>query len=229
MNPSNLAATPVLDHEAPGVRTLAARFRVAGASARGFVQAAHGYLGATLDAVYSIDEYQSASETLAINRGSCSQRMGCLEAIARAGGVATRVRALWLAREFWYSRLPLLRFVLPRRSLMPWPQFSLEGRWIDFNELFGSIAELAKGAAHPFTNRGESLFDAVRHVPVDFFGASRACGYPAFDLTRFVVGDDGVFDTRDMLLERVYDRPGWLGKLFFHLTYEGRPIRREPE
>jgi hypothetical protein len=229
VNTPTLMATPILDYEVAAVRTLGTRLRGAGVSPRSFVQTAHGYLGSTLHAVYSIDEYQSASRTLATNRGSCSQRMACLEAIARAGGVATRVRAVWLAREFWFSRLPLLRLFLPRRILMPWPQFNLDDGWVDFSEIYGSTAELARAAPHPFTNRGESMFDAVAHVPVDYFGTATACGYPAFDLTRYVVGEDGIFDTRDLLLKEVYDKPTWGAKLLFHLTYEGRPIRRQPE
>ena len=63
------------------------------------------------------------------------------------------VRALWLDRSFWFYRLPLLQKVLPQRTLMPWPQFHLEGQWVDFDELYGPIAGMAGHSvtSHPFT------------------------------------------------------------------------------
>ena len=43
---------------------------------------------------------------LARGFGSCSQRLAILESVARAIGVATRVRALLIDRSFWYPRFP---------------------------------------------------------------------------------------------------------------------------
>jgi len=63
----------------------------------------------------------------------------------------------------------------------------------------------------------------VRDQPVDLLGKSDSCS-----LSRFVVGDDGMFDTRDELLGRLDDRT-WIGTLIFNLTYGGKPVRRLPE
>ena len=184
-----------------------------------------------MNAVYSIDEDRPVSETLRLNEGSCGQRMAAVEALARSYGVATRVRALWLDRRFWNSRLPLLRFFLPRQTLMPWSQFYLEGKWVDLDELFGPIAELAVNSPvpHPFTNRGESLFDAVRHMPVDFLGKLKGTPYASYDISNVVVGTGGIFDTRDEALARLEKKPGWFGRLLFNTLYGGRRIRRIKE
>lgn len=65
------------------------------------MQAAHRYLAAAIRLVYTLDEFQPASETLKERRGSCSQRLACLGALARARGTGTRVRARWVAGRFW--------------------------------------------------------------------------------------------------------------------------------
>ena len=227
---ANLAATNILNHKHPAVKLVIAQLSSPLPTPRAFVQAAHRYLGEKMKAVYSIDEDRPVSETLRLNTGSCGQRMAAVEALARGYGVPTRVRAVWLDRNFWNSRLPLLRFFLPKRTLMPWPQFFVEGSWIDFDELFGPIAELAANSPvkHPFTNRGESLFDAVRHVPVDFFGKLKGTPYASYDISKVVVEDGGIFQTRDELLARE-KKPGWLGRLLFNTLYGGRNIRRLPE
>ena len=183
-----------------------------------------------MKAVYSIDEDRAVSETLRLNTGSCGQRMAAVEALARGYGVPTRVRAVWLDRRFWNSRLPLLRFFLPRRTLMPWSQFYLEGSWVDLDELFGPITELAAKTRvkHAFTNRGVSLFDAVREMPVDLFGKLKGTPYATYDISNMVVGDGGVFQTRDELLAQE-EKPGWLGRFLFNTLYGGRSIRRIQE
>jgi transglutaminase-like putative cysteine protease len=220
---ATLKATAILDYGHPRVQEVLLRLRVSQPAPREFLRMAHGHLSDVMRPIYSVAETQAASETLRLNGGSCSQRMACLEALARAYGVATRVRALWLDKTFWAARLPLLRPIMPKRTLMPWPQFYVDGVWIDFDEIYDSMADLAVRAKHPFTNAGESLFDAVRDQPVDLLGKSDSCS-----LTRFVVGDDGMFDTRDELLGRLDDRT-WIGKLIFNLTYGGKPVRRLPE
>lgn len=225
------AATRILDHRHPAVQALADKVLRPEATPRANVQAAHRWLMTGMRAVYSIDDSRPVSETVRRNGGSCAQRMACVEALARVGGVATRVRALWLDRSFWFYRLPLLKRVLPERTLMPWPQFHLEGSWVDFDELYGSIEEMARGSAadHAFTNHGQSLYDAVSNTAVDFFGKLRGTDYAVFDLSRFVVGDGGVFDTRDELMERLEPKRSFAGRLIFQLLYGGRPIRRERE
>ena len=221
-------ATAILDHTHPRVREVIGRLQEQVREPRAFLQAAHRHLTDVMRAVYSIDERLPASELLRINGGSCSQRMACLEALARGGGIPTRVRALWLERRFWFDRLPLLRRVLPRRTLMPWPQFRLDGAWVDFDEIYGSTAALVARARHPFTNRGESLFDAISHVPVDFLGKAVACGRPEYSLSGLVAEDAGFFDTRDELVDRL-ERTTWMGRLLFRVTYGGRPVRRLPD
>jgi hypothetical protein len=231
VNPANLAATPILDYESPEVQSLIGQLKTSASSPRAFVQAAHRHISESMHAVYSIDEDRAASETLRLNEGSCGQRMAAVEALARGYGVATRDRALWLDRKFWFSRLPLLRFFLPERTLMPWPQFYLDDKWTDFDELFGSITELAVNTPikHAFTNRGESLYDAVHHMPVDFFGKLKGTQYAGYDISQVLVADGGTFDTRDEALAKLEKKPGWFGRFLFNTLYGGRPIRRIKE
>ena len=169
--------------------------------------------------IYSVTDKQPVSETVRLNGGSCAQRMACLEALSRGYGIRTRVRGLWLAKQFWKERLPLLRPIMPK-TLMPWPQFWLEDGWVDFDEIFGTIAELGSHVTHSFTNAGASLFDAVRNQPVDLLGKS-----PQFSLQKFVVSDAGFFDTRDELMAKLDDRT-WVGTLIFNTLYGGKPVRR---
>lgn len=227
---ANLSSTNILNHAHPMVKSVVVQLSSSQPTPRVFVQTAHRYLGEKMKAVYSIDEERPVSETLRLNTGSCGQRMAAVEALARGYGVPTRVRAVWLDRRFWNSRLPLLKFFLPKRTLMPWSQFYLEGSWVDLDELFGPITELAANTPvkHPFTNRGESLFDAVRRMPVDFFGKLKGTAYASYDISKVVVEDGGVFETRDELLAKE-KKPGWLGKLLFNTLYGGRPIRRLKE
>ena len=58
---------------------------------------------------------------------------------------------------------------------------------------------------------------------VDLLGKSST-----YSLAGFVVGDDGIFDTRDELITKLDDRT-WIGKFIFNLTYGGKPVRRLPE
>jgi hypothetical protein len=220
---ATLRATPIMNYGDARVQGVLARISEGRPAPREFVRIAHKHLSDVMRPIYSVAETQSASETLRINGGSCSQRMACLEALARAYGIPTRVRALWLDKKFWAERLPLLRPIMPRKTLMPWPQFRLDSVWVDFDEIFDSMADLAANAKHKFTNAGESLFDAVHDQPVDLLGKSSSCS-----LAVFVVGDDGFFDTRDELLEKLDDRT-WIGRIIFNLTYNGKPVRRLPE
>jgi hypothetical protein len=225
---ANLAATPILDHEHPAVRRLAGQARSAAGSHAAFVRAAHAALMRAVRPVYTLDDQLPASAVLARGAGSCSQRMACLEAVARAGGVPTRVRGLWVDGRFWYPRFRLSRPFIPARILLAWPQFLLDGAWKDFDELYASAAELAgRDPAAGFRNDGETLFEAVSHVSVDFLGKTRDCGpfcatSPAADLSRFVLADAGLFDTRDELFARF---PAlirtWRGRAF-EMVFGGR-------
>ena len=230
-NPANLSATPILDYQQRAVTALIARLGQSEPAHVEYLKAAHRTLGDTMRAVYSIDDTRPVSRTIELNEGSCAQRMACLETLARGYGIATRVRALWLDRSFWFSRLPLLKSMLPARTLMPWPQFHLDGRWVDFDEIYGPIIEIAEHAAyrHPFTNAGESLFDAVSHTPVDFFGKLKGTPYDRYDLSKFVAVDGGFLDTRDQLMAQPGAQTSMIGKLIFDVLYGGRPIRRQPD
>src|SRR5579864_7546134 len=96
--PANLRPTAILDSDHPEVHGLTRRLSKRDVSNRIWLQVVHTHLVKTLCPVYSLNEMQPASTTLLKGRGSCSQRMACLEAVARAGGVATRVQALQVKR-----------------------------------------------------------------------------------------------------------------------------------
>jgi hypothetical protein len=232
MTDANLASTAILDHASPEVQQTAAGLGASRPSPREFLRAAHRHLTSVMRPVYSLEERYPVSRILREARGSCSQRMACLEGLSRAYGIPTRVRALFLKGVFWAPRLPLLSRFLPERSLMPWPQFFVDGEWVGFEETFAPLAQLAAGAPHRFTNRGVSMFDAVESTPVDFFGGLRRSGNARatdFDLTEFVAEDAGAFDSRDQLFERFDPDRSRLGRALFDLLYGGRPIRREPD
>jgi hypothetical protein len=222
MQDGTLRPTAILDYGSRVVQQVVSVLSESHPAPREFVQKAHLHLSDVMRPIYSIAERQPASVTMTLNTGSCSQRMACLEALARGFGIPTRVRGLWLRKQFWKERLPLLQPIMPK-TLMPWPQFWLEEKWVDFDEIFDSIACLCKAVSHPFTNAGMSLFDAVRSQPVDLLGKSSQ-----FSLKSFVVSETGFFDTRDELLDKFDDR-SWVGTLIFNTVYGGKPVRRVNE
>jgi len=219
MADATLMATPIMDYQHPTLQQIVQRLSEGAPIPRQFVQKAHLHLSDVMRPIYSVAEKQPVSETVRLNGGSCSQRMAVLEALARAYGVPTRVRAIWLNKAFWKERLPLLQPIMPK-TLMPWPQFWLEDRWVDFDEIYDSIADLGMHVTHPFTNAGMSLFDAVKSQPVDMLGKSET-----YSLKKFVVSEAGVFDTRDECLDKLDDRT-WMGTLIFNTVYGGKPVRR---
>jgi hypothetical protein len=99
--------------------------------------------------------------------------------------------------------------------LLVWPQFFLGETWVDFDELYGAAAERAARAESAFSNDGESIFDAVDHTSVDFMAKTcrAGCSHADFDLSKFVLADEGFFDTRDELFESFGS---------FHTTVRGR-------
>jgi transglutaminase-like putative cysteine protease len=195
----NLKATNILDIAHEEIQKLAKEIIQQQLPNRIRIQKAHLLLVSMLRPVYSVDELQPVSKTLAMKRGSCSQRMACLEAVSRAVGIPTRVRAIYVSGKFWYPRFRFLRVFIPKRILLVWPQFFLEETWLDFDELHAPIAQLAATASRGFGNDAESLFEAVQVTPVDFFGKTCgiACARPDLDLSRFVLEDRGFFNTRD--------------------------------
>ena len=221
---ANLKPTAILDCQHPRVRQLAQDLRGRHADDRAFLTIAHTYLVHAVRPVYSVDEWQPASVTLQKQRGSCSQRMACLEALARAAGIPTKARALRIAGSFWYPRFPYARRFIPRDILLVWPQFFLDERWVDFDEIYASPVIQSGQARELFTNRGESLFDAVAHTAVDFFGKTQAAGgeRSACDLSSFILADEGIFETRDeVFLHFGSFQRTWRGRAF-ELIFGGR-------
>ncbi len=191
--PGSVAATPILDHESPGIARLVARSRDLAQSTEpvAVLEAAHSIIRDEVRAVYALEENTPASRTLARGFGSCSQRLAILESVARAIGVATRVRALLIDRSFWYPRFPHVGRALPDRILLAWPEFGIEG-WRPASELFGAIGCRGGGS---FTNRGpETLFEAAGRCVVnwDVRGDNNAYG-----LSQYVRADYGYFANRD--------------------------------
>jgi Transglutaminase-like superfamily len=221
--PGNLTATAILDLECAEVRSLVDALIQPGQPDRIFVQQSHLHLSQTVQPVFSVDEWQPVSKTLRRKQGSCSQRMACLEAVARAGGIATRVRALRVKGSFWYPRFRFSRPFIPRRILLVWPQFFLNGMWVDFDELYSPLAQLA-AASQGFANDGESLFEAVQKTPVDFLGKTCGvtCAKPEHDLSKFVLDDAGFFDTRDEAFERLGSFQYTLRGRMFEAIFGGR-------
>jgi hypothetical protein len=133
-----------------------------------------GAISRQIHPVYTVKERQPISTTIDKGRGSCSQRLACLEGLARSRGIGTRVRALWVSGRFWNNRFPLARLFVPSRVLLAWPQFAIDGDWCGVEEISGSLEPRA-AAAIPFANYGETLFEAVRSAAVDFEGKTRTC------------------------------------------------------
>lgn len=222
---ANLKSTPILNFIHPTIQNINAQLRHI-TSDRTFLQAAHNYLKVNVKPVYTLDEFQSASETLRKRAGSCSQRMACMEAISRAYGVGTRVRGLWIDGSFWYPRFRFSRAFIPGRILLAWPQFYIGKTWVDFDELYGSTAEMTEKAEEGFSNAGETLFEAVEHTAVDFMGKTQGCGgvcaATRYDLSKYVVGEEGYFDTRDDIFRVVGSlQNSWRGRVF-EAIYGGR-------
>ena len=221
---ANLKGTAILNTDHEEVRSLARMLVRPNQSGRDMLQSTHLRLSEIVRPVYSVNEWQPVSKTLQKKQGSCSQRMACLEAVARVAGIPTRVRALRIKGSFWYPRFRLSRAFIPKRILLVWPQFFLQGTWLDFDELYAPMAELATAASRGFRNDGESLFDAVQKTPVDFLGKTcgLACARLEHDLSRFVLDDAGFFDTRDEAFERFGSFQHTLRGRMFEVVYGGR-------
>jgi len=150
--------------------------------------------------------------------------MACLESVARAVGIPTRVGALHIKGSFWYPRFQFSRWFIPNRILLVWPQFFLEGMWVDFDELHASMTQFVAAAAHGFENNSESLFEAVQTTPVDLLGKTcgMSCAKPEHDLSRFVLKEEGFFDTRDEAFHRFGSFQQTLRGRLFEMTYGDR-------
>ncbi|MEV6248146.1 transglutaminase domain-containing protein [Streptomyces sp. NPDC051742] len=208
----------ILDLGDPLVLALTARVR-SESEARGAVtdrarlQAAHGIIAATVRPVYSVEDLRRVSRTLRLGRGSCSQRMAALEAVARSLGVPTRVRGLLVDGHFWYPRFPKLRRFVPEEVVLAWPEFRLDGTWVPIAELFtdqappehggGSGGGSRSGSGGGFTNSGpETLFEAVARTGVDWDAPAACAGTAPCDLSAHLRTDLGRFTSRDELFAR---------------------------
>ncbi|MFC3688721.1 transglutaminase domain-containing protein [Aquipuribacter hungaricus] len=161
--PGSTDATRILDHTSAEVRSLLRD--CTGSTARddvaGVLRVAHGLVAQRIRPVYAVDEAQPVSRTLRSGRGSCSQRLAVLEAVARAVDVPTRSRGLLLDGRFWYLRFPGLRAVVPDEVVLAWPEFRVDGVWLDSSALLGA-PDLHSDSGGRFTNVGEeTLFEAV--------------------------------------------------------------------
>jgi len=218
----NLRPTRLLDYASDRVQAAIRRVPTPIEASRTYLQAGYLLLREEVRPVYTVDELQPTSVTLAKGRGSCSQRFACLESLARAAGIGTRVRGLWMAGRFWNPRFPFTASFIPSRILLAWPQFHLDGDWIGVEALFDSPARLAERNPRAFTNDGETLFDAIDHAAVDFGGTSARCAAGGCDLSGFVVGDAGVFESRDDLFASTPLFQHTLRGRMFELLYGGR-------
>ncbi|MET8953152.1 transglutaminase domain-containing protein [Streptomyces sp. NPDC004393] len=212
------AATRILDWRHPTVSSFLRRIDipadsgdVSGPDHRiAALRQAHRWIAAVVQPVYSVQDERPVSEVLRRGHGSCSQRLAVLEAVARASGVATRVRGLLVDGKFWYPRFPRLHRIVPDQVVLAWPEFRLDGLstadhptapWLPVSELFGGLDELSESGGGGFTNAGaETLFEALSRTAIDWDGATvcPAAGSTC-DLSACVLADLGHFDSRDEL------------------------------
>jgi transglutaminase superfamily protein len=223
-NARNACATEILDINHAGIQKVTEKLRRSRGCGIAFLREAHSHIAKTVRPVYSVNEWQPASKTLENARGSCSQRTAVLEALARAAGIPTRVHAFAVEGSFWYPRFRLTRWFIPKSVLLVWPQFYADNRWIDFDELHAPMEQIAANATSGFTNAGESLFEAVARTPVDFLGKTcgLACAKPEHDLSKFLVNNHGLFDTRDEAFTRLGSFRRTLRGYLFEIVFGGR-------
>lgn len=191
--------TPIFDTGSREIVELACEVADGATSPRVRLQRAHGEIGRLTRPVYGVDERQPASMTLRRGRGSCSQRLAILEAVARCGGIATRSRALLVDGSFWHQRFGRFAALVPDLVLVAWPEFQLEGGWVSASDLFPT----PEGQRPSFTNTGaDTLFDAIAVGAASWSPSSDdgiVCSPPEESLVRFLRCDLGIFESRDAL------------------------------
>ncbi|MFF8264549.1 transglutaminase domain-containing protein [Streptomyces virginiae] len=232
------APTRILDRRHPRVAALVRELGAGPADAAGSVDGAdparqveslhraHAWISRAVRPVYSVQDERPVSEVLRRGRGSCSQRLAVLEAVARAYGVPTRVRGLLVDGSFWYPRFPRLRRIVPDQVLLAWPEFRLgspagaagaPASWLTVSELLGGLRPVAAEEGGGFTNAGsETLFEALSRTAIGWDAAPAACpstgpgagaaagatAGAACDLSAYVLTDLGHYDSRDELFAR---------------------------
>jgi hypothetical protein len=212
-------STRILDWGHPRVESAVRNIGVAAQDEEGpaakvaALRRAHRWISAEVRPVYSVEEVRPVSEVLRRGRGSCSQRMAVLEAVARAWGMPTRVRGLVVDGTFWYPRFPRLHRLVPSQVVLAWPEFRIDGvqevghasaPWLPVSQLFDRAGEPGRLAGGGFTNAGpETLFDALSRTAIDWDGAT-TCPASAgqCDLSAYLLMDLGHFDSRDELFAR---------------------------
>lgn len=189
--------TPILDWRTQEVGDFAARVSTdPSLDQRSYLIQVHQAIASLILPVYALNDLQPASSTIRRGRGSCSQRLAVLEAVARRNGIPTRVRGIVVDGQFWYPRFPRATRLVPDRVILAWPDFKVDGSWLSAGELYGSLGELA-ACGLGFTNTdGETLFDAVGRTAVDWDGRTNT---PSCDLSATVRQDLGVYGSRDDL------------------------------
>jgi hypothetical protein len=198
----SVLATRILDWNSPSVATLLSEPSIQAETGIARLRATHRFIARTIRPVYAVNDTQPVSRTLAHRRGSCSQRLAILEAVARASGIETRVRGIRVAGSFWYPRFPHLRWAVPDLVVLAWPEFMIEDAWVSVSELFGSVPELAACSTGFNNAEGETLFDAISRTAVDWDGVSSKPGQASTcDLSATVRDDLGYFSSRDELFD----------------------------
>lgn len=210
------APTQILDWGHPRVQSAVGSMRLAAqetqepAAKVAALRHAHRWISAEVRPVYSVQEARPVSKILRLGRGSCSQRMAVLEAVARACGIPSRVRGLVVDGTFWYPRFPRLRRLVPHQVVLAWPEFRIDGLpmagrtaapWLPVPELFAGSGQPRGRTSGGFTNAGpETLFEALSRKGVDWDGATaRPASDGSCDLSAYLLTDLGRFDSRDEL------------------------------
>jgi hypothetical protein len=168
---------------------------------------AHQAIAAQVRPVYALNDIQPSSKTLDRGRGSCSQRLAVLEALARRRGIRTRVEGLVVDGRFWYPRFPRTPWLVPDRVVLAWPEFrTATGGWIPVGELFEATVVMEDG----FTNAGEeTLFDAIGRTGVTWRGD---CSTGVCDLSGHLLETLGYFDHRDDLFKEYGQTLCWAAR-----------------
>ncbi len=209
--PGSTAATRILDHTSQEVRSLLrdCRRSTPEGEVADVLRTAHRLVAERVRPVYAVDDTQPVSATLRRGRGSCSQRLAVLEAVARAAGVPTRSRGLLLDGRFWYPRFPGLRAVVPAEVVLAWPELRVDGTWLDSSALLAGPDPRTGADGDPFTNTGEeTLFEAVARGAVRWDAAQGAAtdghaqpraGCRTCGLSGWVLAELGRYGSRDEL------------------------------
>lgn len=186
------APTPILDWESLAIANLGESIRDHNdLPERAWLCQAHKAIRPLVRPVYALDDVQPTSKTIARRRGSCSQRLAILEALARRHGIRTRVEGLAVDGRFWYARFPRTPWLVPDQVILAWPEFHIDGQWIPAGEIYDADAT----TTGIFTNVGaETLFDAIGQTGVAWHGD---CSDGVCDLSGHVLARLGYFNHRD--------------------------------